>query len=364
MKIKGFMLTGLLVLVLGFIGFAVAMTNLHWDFSSVNGNYEQKVYTAEYDAPSEGAAVSLEISADYADVTVVKGEEIKIEYDEYEEKFEYDFSFENGKLTAVQTQKSNFFKLWMFDFKTPKMTVTIPEGLEDAVVKTKNGATSIDGYSFKTLNVDNKNGSIDLKNIDADSASVVNVNGEILIDGFNCRGDFSVENKNGYIQIKNSDAEGNFTSVGKNGEIALSNCSAMKAFSVENVNGRVDASNVVGSSFAAVNKNGELILSHVGCDGALTAENRNGEMRLTDISAGKMTVNGNNGEINCERIDCPDIYAKNNNGGIDISVIGSAADYVITTKNNNGNIDVPKSGSGEKKLELINNNGDIYAKFV
>lgn len=320
MKIKKFLLAGITVAILGFIVFAGAMTKLDWKFS-IDGKYEQKVYTVEEEDAASFSA--LEIRADYADVTVARGEETKIEYDDAD-KLSYAFSMSDGKLTATQTQKNAFFNLWLFGPRTPKIKVTVSSDCTDAVVKVKNGTLDVSDYSFKGLTVENKNGTILLKNVDADSAKVTNVNGKIEIDGLQCRGDLSVKNKNGNIAVKNSAADG--------------------AVGVDN-------------------SNGKIVVSQIRCGSVLSVENDNGDIDLTDVTAGKITATGYNGDLDGKRIDCPDIYAKTHNGDIEFTVIGSAADYVIITKTSNGDVHAPQSGNGDKRIELINKNGDVDLKF-
>ncbi|MDE7395612.1 MAG: DUF4097 domain-containing protein [Clostridiales bacterium] len=318
MKIKGFILTGLTVAVLGFIVFAVAMSNLDWKFS-INGNYEQKAYTVEGE---EALPAALELRADYADVTVERGEETKIEYDD-SNKLGYAFSVSDGKLTVTQTQKRSFFRLWLFRDKKPKIKVTVSSDCAAAVVKVQNGTLTVSDESFKALTVENKNGKIVLKSVDADSATVVNVNGDIEMDGFVCRGDLSVTNKNGDIGIRNSSVDG---------------------------------------ALGVVDKNGDVVITQTSCP-TVNVNNGNGDIRLTEIAAGKLIATAHNGDIKGNKIDCPDIYAKNHNGDTKFSVVGSAADYVIVTKCSNGDVHAPQSGSGEKRIELINRNGDIDLSF-
>lgn len=321
MKIKAFIFAGLTVAILGLIVFAVAMTNLDWKFS-IKSTYEQKVYSVEQEEATHVSA--LEIRADYADVTVAKGEETKIEYDD-SDKLTYAISADDGNLKTTQTQKNGFFSLWLFKRKAPQIKVTVSVDCTDAVVKVKNGTLTLSDYSFKKLTVENKNGTIVLKNADADSAKVTNVNGKIEIDGLQCRGNLSVYNKNGNIAIRN--------------------CAVDGAVGVDNQNGKV-------------------VVSQTSCVGTMNVENDNGKIDLTGIAAGKITATGYNGDMEGKRIDCPDIYAKTHNGDIEFTVIGSAADYVIVAKTSNGHVHAPQSGSGNKRIRLSNKNGDIDLKFV
>ncbi len=99
----------------------------------------------------------------------------------------------------------------------------------------------------------------------------------------------------------------------------------------------------------------------------LAVSTSNENLTLPGIAfGGSVTLKVNNGSIQLEGLNvgqAASLEAKN--GSITGTVAGAEAEYTISCQTKKGNSNLPEAhGKGEKRLDLVTNNGDVQVEFA
>lgn len=302
-----------LVLV-GSVIFAGVMTVLKWDFLKLDTS---KFETNTHIITEAFDGISINTKTADINVVVTDGECKVVCYEQ--SKAKHSVSVENGTLTVkVDDQRKWYNHIGIFNFKTPKITVYLPEGQYGAVrISDNTGNVQIHaGLSFQNVEVDANTGDVSVL------ASVTD-NLEVGVS----TGDISVENLSaGGLQITASTGDITVKSVDCTGDAKL------------NVS------------------TGDISLSDVTCKSITSSGSSTGDISLKNvIVSGTLSIKTSTGDINLNGCDAQELFMITDTGDVEGSLL---SEKVFITKTDTGDVDVPKTITGGR-CEITTDTGDI-----
>ncbi len=199
---KTFAIAGTILLLLGLILFLTGMSLAGWDFSELStAVYEQENYTAKQ------PITSLDISYNNADVRLIYDREVlavSVSYPVCKDRAtgataKVDITEENGVLRIKEESR---FILINWQFKTPTLTVTLPEtSLETLSVRTQNGNISAENFAAENkAEFITQNGAIRISQMNASDLSLQTDAGGIFLKNITCQ-TFQAETDIGSVRL-------------------------------------------------------------------------------------------------------------------------------------------------------------------
>ena len=321
MKIKSFVISGVCIVAVGIIIFVVALANLGWNVDKLDSSFNSKIFYAE-NVEEYNGVTSVELSAKDAKVTIEKGSEFRVLYDE-NNRYKYEVSLVEGKLKIKQTRALGFM-MFSFIVRTPEIKITLDnDGIAfDGTLD--NGSLSVSDFGFTSFSLDGQNGTSSFKNVTATSLEVKDTNGEIVFEGVNVN----------------------------------------YSLNATTTNGEVTANNVTAGSVGFKSTNGQIKAEEVVADGAVKLTGTNGRIYANNLRAESLEAGTTNGNIDCERTAVKGLTLKSTNGDIDITLLGGADEFKFNASSRNGKVSVPRDGSGSRTANITTTNGDINVSFL
>ncbi|MCI9031851.1 MAG: DUF4097 domain-containing protein [Clostridia bacterium] len=300
---KRFLIVGITLLLAGGLAFVVGMSTLGWNFLLLDSEvFTAKVYELET-SPERLASVSVDVRN--AEIKVIEGSDVKIEYEE-SERIKYDIEYDEKEQTLVMNEVHsipNIFRL--FDFHSQVITITVPK--------------------VGTLSLESTNGNIEVPS---------GVYDEI-----------DIETTNGTVEIRD--------------------VVAMRGVEVHTTNSRIVLSNVRSDegTVEAYSTNGMIELENIVAKSA-KGKTTNGKIAVEDVDVKTVSFITTNSPIVCDRLKIGEnAYFKSTNGNIKAEFVGNISDFGITGQTTNGNFIPGNISGGRKKVECYTTNGDIKLTF-
>lgn len=302
------------VLVLGGgMVFGGAMMTLGWDFTKLSTDAFE---TAEYVIDEPYTHITIDTIT--ADVELVPTQEAVGKVVCYEQKkMKHRVSVENGTLVVAVTDTRAWYEHIGIHFRTPKITVTVPQG--------EYGALSIR----------------------SDTGNVV------------------IPKECAFDSIDVAMSTGNI----RNG------ASAAKRMKLKTTTGSIRVDNVTAGALELTASTGGISVSQVRCAGDVTVRVSTGKTTLEQVTCQNLTTSGNTGSVTLSQVvaegllsvkrstgrvtfagaDAAEIFVETDTGDVRGTLL---SDKVFITQTDTGRIDVPKTTTGGK-CEIHTATGDI-----
>lgn len=239
----------------GCIIFGCVMTAMKWDFTKLS---TVQYVTSEYEINDGYKDIS--IVTDTADIVLVPSEQGKHLVVCYEEKnAKHSVSVKDGTLVIELADTRKWHERIGFNFGTPKITVSVPQGEYGAfTVRASTGDVEIPReFTFESINISQSTGDVtnhasaseDIKiktstgnilteNISAGALDLSVSTGRITVTDLTCEGDVELRVTTGKTDLNNIACK-NLTSSGDTGNISLINVIAAEKFFIERTTGDV-----------------------------------------------------------------------------------------------------------------------------
>lgn len=302
---------GAILLLSGSIIFFIAFAAAGFRIGNLNG-IKAFAKTDELEA-----AESIAITLNTTDVDIIfddSADKISIKYEEMKDSngetlLKFNVSRKNGKIT-VSEWESWKSEIYIFDFNSPKITLTIPSSLGVALnVTTDTGDISLLG-----------NASLKESSFTTDTGDVVTASATIksteTLSFLTDTGDFFLGKVDTGALVIETDT----------GDVELKKQIKANSVSIKSDTGDIEA--------------------------------------YADIIADKLNIRLDNGEFDSSAIiDAMEINVLLDNADVDATFIGEKSDYTIMVSIDNGDSNVKNGGNGARRLNVKSNNGDIEIKF-
>lgn len=312
---KIWLVTAIVLLVIGSLLFGGAMTMLGWDFSKLSTDE----YRTTTHAISEDFS-NISIDTDTAKLLLVPSEDDACTVVCYErEKVYHSVSVKDNTLTisVVDTRKWHEYIGINVNFQGPKVTVYLPAGLYGALtVKTDTGSIKVpEDFSFESSSLSSDTGSIQNYASVADFLDIKTSTGKILVEGVTV-GTLNLSASTGSITASDITCEGD-------------------------------------ASFGA--STGKTTLSDITCQN-LNVKGETGKILLTRVlPAKRLTVKNDTGNVHLDHCDAAEIGIYTDTGNVKGSIL---SEKVFRAHSDTGNVVVPDTLTGGK-CEIISDTGNI-----
>ncbi len=329
---KDFWKIGLVTIVVGVVLMMLAMMfgGGVRVFTDTEKFREQKNYTFE------GNYSNINIQEGNVKVNIKPSVDDKVYLTTFEsEDYYYEISELNGLNIHLEDRTPNINFFFGFgDYQNDYyLELSIPAGMiADIDIQSENGGININGVEAQSINIENDNGKIEVRNTSTiGDIYLDNDNGMIIFEEVKAN-DVTVRNGNGAVDIEYVDAN---------------------SVDIENNNGKVEMKEVYTNNDTSIESdNGILDLLNIYTDGSLYLGTDNGNIKLSDIYFAK------------------GMEIETSNGKIEGNIIGKEEDFSFDIETDNGNVEVNGNNyktnyhnQGGSKLVKINaNNASINIK--
>ena len=309
---KAWLIAAALLILIGCILFGGVMIMLKWDFTKLStGKFETSTHEITE------SFRSIQVNTDTADIVLVPTQEsCSVVCDEYE-KVKHSVAVKDGTLVIEAIDTRAWYEHIGIEFKTPKITVYLPETAYDAlVIKENTGNVEIPAdFTFLSIDVSVSTGDV------------------------HCYA--STENM---LKIRTS-----------TGNIGVEHVT-VGSLELSVTTGKVSVTDVSCRGDATVNvSTGKAYLTDVVCRG-LTSSGSTGDLSLKAVVASEMlSIKRTTGDIKLERCDASEIVLKTSTGDVTGDLL---TDKIFVCTTNTGDIDVPNSSQGGR-CEITTGTGDV-----
>lgn len=294
-SLKNIALIGALVTI-AYTGFWIFN---HYDWVEAeygSGEVQNDIITEDFAAELlAGDEWTIVTEFDSMDVEIVltDGDEVTVKHSYYDDdKFTYDFDYENNVLTLTNDLDNKQFFLNFIDI--------IRLVTENYSVRIEIPTDLVLDYA----NIQSTNGEIEIRNVDFNSVRIITSNGTITLTNMNVEDDITAHSTNGTIIVKNITVSGNGTL-----DLALTN-------------GTIDVESVNFKDYIIETTNGTINLDDLNVtlqDGTtLHADTTNGSINLDEVYVDKIYLDTTNGDIDFYNDDTtymPSVFEKDTTNG-------------------------------------------------
>lgn len=310
---KIWLIAAALLILLGFIMFAVAMTACNWDFTKLS---TIKYQTNIYELSKEFNSIS--IKTDTADIVFETSNDGMCKVVCYEmEHGKHTVNIQDKTLAIHVEDDKEWYEYIGINFGQPQITVYLPQG------------------DYSALSIETSTGDVEVpKDFQFRNMVILGSTGDVN----NCA----------------SVSEGMKIKTGT-GNIHVENISAdMLDLSVST--GHITVTDAICNSDVQINvSTGKTNITNLKCKNIISSGNT-GDISLRNvIAAGKFSIERSTGDVRFDGCDGVEIFVKTDTG----DVIGTLlSDKIFIVQTDTGSIDVPESTTGGK-CEISTDTGDI-----
>jgi len=301
-----------LVLV-GCIVFALVMTALKWNFSSLSTTQYE---TNEHTVTESFSGIS--VNTDTAKIEFIPSESTECKVVCYEqEDIKHTVEVVDGTLTVKLVDSRRWYKYIGFNFSTPKITVYMPQGEYGAlIIKTSTSDVAIPkDFAFKSIDVTASTGRVADYASATDGVKIRTTTGDVLVEGISASAiDISVTT----------------------GRVTVTDVAVLGKASIRVTTGKTNLTNVTCESLKSNGSTGDITLNSVIVDGILSVERDTGDVRL-------------------EGSDAAEIYIETDTGDVTGSLL---TEKVFIVETDTGRKEYPYTNSGGR-CEITTDTGDI-----
>lgn len=283
-KMKLAMIVATILILVGGIVFASAMSAHGWDFTKLTiVEYESKTYVIEERIDN------ISIIADTADLIFKKSTDEKIKIVTYLPKNDkYTVEIPENTLTVKREGKFSWSEFIGINFKSAKITIYLPEG------------------EYGSLNI---------------KADTSDVN---ISDVFTF---YTV-----YIKVSTGDVK--------------FNASANEYLKIRSSTGDVSVKDITAGDIDIATSTGDIKLTNVICSGSLKAEMSTGDIKLKNVIASeKFNIRSGTGDVEFERSDAAEIFVRTDTGDIEGTLL---SEKIFIARSDTGDANVPSTTTGGK----------------
>lgn len=311
--LKNIFLISLLLLLVGFIIFVVALAASGWDIKKLS---TIKLEEETYDAATDADINEIFIDFGNADIEVAFGDSLSVSYPVSYTRSGKAASRvlinDDGGVLSIKEKRSWFLNIG-FNFTNPKVYLTIPKS--DDTIK---------------LNLDTNNGN-------------VRINGTDKLEAI---GALEIDTDNGNISLISIKSNKINLSL-DNGNVLLKNVTSFGEIKTETDNGNVDFENVY-------------------AEGAVKIDTDNGDVEFKgSVKAKRIEIDTDNGDASLEDAvtDADEVKITSDNGDVELLAAGGKEEYTIIIETDNGDKNISSSAGGAKIIDIETDNGDIEVYF-
>ena len=310
---KFWLITAILLVLIGITVFGGAMTMLKWDFSKLS---TARLETNTHELYEQFSDISVVTNT--ADVVFLPSEDSTTTVVCHEEtKQKHSVSVKDGTLTIELNDTRKWYNYIGFNFSSPSVTVYIPRG------------------EYAKLTVNNKTGDVKIpKDFTFASIDVKGTTGDVECYA-GATGDVKIGLSTGNITVSGITAGSLDLSV-STGKISVTDASCTGDVSVN-----VDT--------------GKAFLTNVNCK-SLYSDGDTGDLSLkTVIASEKFSIERDTGDISLNGCDASEIYITTDTGDVEGSLL---SEKIFIVRTDTGDVDVPKSTTGGR-CEITTDTGDV-----
>ena len=200
---KGWLLTAIILILLGGAIFTVIMSLLNWDFMRLS---TVKYETNKYEITENFENVS--IISNTADIEILPCADDKSTILCYEGKDEkHSVLVKDNTLLIEYQSKKEWYQYIGVNFNTSKITVYLPKTeFENFLIKTRTSDIEIKDISLGGLDIYVTTGDVFLTNINCENVVLKGNTGDATLRDVIAKEKFSIERSTGDVEIENSDA--------------------------------------------------------------------------------------------------------------------------------------------------------------
>lgn len=309
---KTWLITAAILVVAGFFVFMLVIRGYMGNFTKVLVKYETNEYTMDENYKN------ITVVTDTADIVLVPSEHETHSIVCYEpQNVKHAVSVKDGTLFIEVTDTRKWYEYLRINFRTPKITVSIPQGeYGSLVIKGDTGDVDIPkAFTFEEATVALSTGDVDF------CATVLK--------------QLTVKTSTGDIEVEKTTV-GALDLLVSTGEITAENvfCEGNAKISVST--GKTDLDNVTCKNLTSTGDTGKIVLNDV-------------------IVTEKLLINRSTGDVTFDGADAKELFVKTSTGDVRGTLL---SEKVFITQTDTGKVDVPQTVSGGK-CEISTDTGDI-----
>ena len=318
MRIKGWLITGAVLILLGAVLLGAVLTVARWDFTRLSATkYETKTYTLteEYQ--------SVCVVSKRAQVTFVPSEDGTTRVECVEEtRLPHAVGVENGTLTVAVQNNRRWYDYVGFHFGAPQVTVYLPRGAYDTLtVETDTGDVRVPAdFTFSAVNVTGHTGDI---TFEAPTT-----------------GDVNLKVTTGAITVQNV-STGNLSLTASTGRVTATGVACTGDLTLKVSTGKAELTDVTCENLTSDGNTGDIALEYVVARGKLTVTRSTGDVLLTRCNAASLQLTTDTGDVKGSLL----------------------SDKIFFASSDTGRIDVPKTTTGGR-CEITTDTGDIRMEIT
>lgn len=316
---KGFIIAGVVLLVVGLAVFAGAFISSGFDFSKMGSDsYVTNTYTVDKEFDR------IDIDTNVTDITFKPSEDGKFKAvcSEERDKVHHKVTVEGGTLKIAVDDEREWFDYISFFSKSMSMTVYLPERrYESLKIDASTGDVSIPSqFSFGSIDIKMSTGDVTCSASSEGLLKIKASTGDITLDGVSA-GDVELSVSTGKITAERVECSGT-VSVGVS-------------------TGKAKFSDVTCKDFVSEGSTGSLVLRNV-------------------VASGKFNIKRSTGDVTFDSSDAAEIAVKTSTGDV-TGTLKSEKIFFADTRT--GDVDVPRTTTGGK-CEITTTTGDIELKIA
>lgn len=291
---KTWLLIAALLILIGSVLFAAAMTANHWDFSKLN-TVEYETNTYEFSDP----ITDISILTDTADILFVYSSKSTVVCQE-SKSMRHQVTVTDGTLTISQSDDLHWTDHIGISTGAPKITVYLPDTqYQHLLIAENTGDIHIpEDFSFHSVEITTSTGDIEnyasavqlikirtstgdirLEALSADTISLAVSTGDIHLTNVQC-GNLVSEGSTGDITLTNVTADERISIVRDTGDVTFDRCDAADIF-VKTDTGHVKGSLNSGKMFTATTDTGKVDVPQSTAGGKCTITTDTGNIKIT-----------------------------------------------------------------------------------
>lgn len=233
---KSLIITGVTLMVVGFVIFIGVMAVLGFDFRDLTTvEYVENNYTF-----SESVE-NITINTDTADVTFHRSDDhtVRVELFE-EEKCPHTVTLKDDALSVEIDNNKNWYDYVCVNFRTPEIKVYLPEkSYESLNIHLSTGDVGLPNFAeFTDVEIDGSTGDVRCDSLTGEKVYITLSTGDVYLNNMNF-GDISISQSTGKAEVFNVTCE-SLVITGDTGDIELNNVTARDKFTFERSTGDIE----------------------------------------------------------------------------------------------------------------------------
>ncbi len=274
MSRKIWLITAAILVAVGLVTFAVAMTVMDWDFLKLGNSSRQ---TNEYEIVDEFKSISISTSTAKVEFIASDEEKCRVVCEEWD-NLKHGVEVKDGVLTITFRDDRKWHEMIGFNFGESEVSVYLPKGeYRNLFIESSTGDINVpDGYSFQAIDLTMSTGDLYFASSASGSAEFKASTGDIKIEN-SAFGSLYVSRSTGKTTIKNVETAGDIKLRATTGDSLLSDVKCENLFSEADT--------------------GDLTLKSVIASKRFDIERSTGDIKFDACDAGEISVETDTGSV-------------------------------------------------------------------